>query len=80
MSAPTTSTEDKVKEILEQIRPYIQSDGGDVEYVRMENGIVYIRLHGACQGCASSMMTLKAGIERKIVEDCPEVVAVEAEA
>ena len=79
-AAPALSTEDKVKEIIEQIRPYIQSDGGDVEFVRIENQIVYLRLHGACSGCASSMMTLKAGIERKVVEDCPEIVAVEAEA
>lgn len=79
MSANATNTEEKVKEILEQIRPYIQSDGGDVEFVRIEENVVYIRLVGACSGCASSLMTLKAGIERKIVEDCPEIVAVESE-
>jgi len=79
MSANATNTEEKVKEILEQIRPYIQSDGGDVEFVRIEENVVYIRLVGACSGCASSLLTLKSGIERKIVEDCPEIVAVEAE-
>lgn len=74
------ATEEKVKEILEQIRPYIQSDGGDVEFSRYEDNIVYIRLHGACSGCGSSLFTLKAGIERKVIEDCPEVTAVELEA
>lgn len=75
----TASTEDRVKEILEQIRPYIQSDGGDIEFVRIQDNVVYVRLQGACSGCASSMLTLKAGIERKIMEDIPEIVAVEAE-
>ncbi|MDX2177617.1 MAG: NifU family protein [Candidatus Sumerlaeia bacterium] len=73
------TTEEKVKDILETIRPYIQSDGGDVEYRRIEDNVVYIALHGACTGCASSLVTLKAGIERKIVEDCPEIVSVEME-
>jgi Fe-S cluster biogenesis protein NfuA len=78
--AAAASTEEKVKEILERIRPYIQSDGGDVEFRRIEDNIVYIMLHGACVGCSSSLLTLKAGIERNIIEDCPEIVAVELEA
>ncbi len=72
------STEEKVRAIIEEIRPYIQADGGDVEYVKMENNIVYLRMLGACSGCPMSTMTLKMGIERKVREEVPEIVAVES--
>ena len=52
-------TEIKVKTLINKIRPYLQRDGGDVEYVRMDEGIVYVRLHGACVGCTSADLTLK---------------------
>lgn len=70
-------TEIKVKTLINKIRPYLQRDGGDVEYVRMENGIVYVKLHGACVGCASADFTLKEGIEAILLEEVPGVIGVE---
>ncbi|MDR7590777.1 MAG: NifU family protein, partial [Armatimonadota bacterium] len=64
--------------VLEAIRPYIQADGGDIELVDVSDGIVQIRLAGACVGCMYSMMTLQAGVERMIREEVPEIQAVEA--
>ncbi|MCC5875377.1 MAG: NifU family protein [Candidatus Sumerlaeia bacterium] len=75
--AVTETTEARCKEILEEIRPYIQADGGDVVFNRIEDDILHIELHGACVGCASSLMTLKMGIERKVTEELPEIKAVE---
>ncbi|MEM1072282.1 MAG: NifU family protein [Planctomycetota bacterium] len=70
---------DRVMRILNLIRPAVQSDGGDIELVDVsEEGIVRIRLHGACVGCPSSSMTLKIGIEQNLKEHIPEVTAVEA--
>lgn len=68
----------KVEAVLDQIRPYIQGDGGDLELVDIVSGIVQIRLAGACVGCMHSMMTLQAGIERILKQNVPEVKAVEA--
>ncbi len=73
----TEATENSAKEILEQLRPYLQADGGDVAFNRIEDDVLYIELHGACSGCASSLMTLKMGIERRIVEELPEISSVE---
>ncbi len=75
--AVTQESETRVKEILEQLRPYLQADGGDVSFNRIEDDILWIELHGACSGCASSLMTLKMGIERRIMEEIPEIQAVE---
>jgi Fe-S cluster biogenesis protein NfuA len=75
--AVSEANEVRIKEILEQLRPYLQSDGGDLAYSHIADDVVYIELHGACQGCASSLMTLKLGIERRIMEEIPEVKAVE---
>jgi Fe-S cluster biogenesis protein NfuA len=69
--------EEKVQEILDKLRPYIQRDGGDVELVEVEEGIVRVRLLGACGSCPSSTITLKAGIERALMEEIPEVREVE---
>jgi Fe-S cluster biogenesis protein NfuA len=71
-------TEAKVKEVLDEIRPYIQMDGGDVEFVEMKDKVVYLRMMGACHGCPSALMTLKMGIERRIQQQVPEIEAVEA--
>jgi Fe-S cluster biogenesis protein NfuA len=68
----------RVERVLEAIRPYIQADGGDIELVDVSDGIVQIRLAGACVGCMYSMMTLQAGVERMIREEVPEIQAVEA--
>jgi Fe-S cluster biogenesis protein NfuA len=69
---------EKVEEILNQIRPSLQADGGDVELVDVVDGIVKLRLKGACAGCPMSQMTLAFGIERVLKEKVPEVKKVEA--
>ncbi|MDZ7338717.1 MAG: NifU family protein [candidate division KSB1 bacterium] len=65
--------QEKVKEVLDKIRPALQRDGGDVELVEVKDGIVSVRLKGACGGCPMSQMTLKMGIEREIKRLVPEV-------
>ena len=70
---------DRVRRVIDAIRPTVQSDGGDLELVDVTaEGVVRIRLHGACVGCPSSSMTLKVGVERNLREYVPEVSAVEA--
>ncbi|HEY8444753.1 MAG TPA: NifU family protein [Bacilli bacterium] len=69
--------EKKVKNIINRIRPYLQHDGGDVEFVKFEDGVVYVKMHGACVGCSSIDLTLKDGIEAILLEDVPGVIAVE---
>lgn len=63
--------EEKVLEVIEKIRPYIQLDGGDLEFVTLdeENGIVYVKMHGACVGCYAIDDTLKYGIESLMLEE-----------
>ncbi len=68
---------EKIKNALKDIRPSLQADGGDVEFVDVENGIVKVRLTGACAGCPMSQMTLKQGIESYIKKAIPEIVSVE---
>ena len=69
---------DRVEQVINRIRPAVQMDGGDIELVDVSDGIVKLRLVGSCHGCPSSMMTLKAGIERAIQAEVPEVKSVEA--
>ena len=69
---------DKVEIALNKVRPSLQADGGDVELVDVENGIVKVRLTGACAGCPMSKMTLQWGVERVLKNKIPEVVRVEA--
>lgn len=70
---------DKVSQSLEKIRPSLQADGGDVELVDVtEDGVVQVRLKGACAGCPMSTMTLKNGIERLLKQEIPEVKSVES--
>jgi Fe-S cluster biogenesis protein NfuA len=64
---------EKVEAALEEIRPNLQADGGDVEFVGVDDGVVSVRLTGACAGCPMSTMTLKNGIERILRERIPEV-------
>ena len=68
---------EKVEEAINKIRPLLQRDGGDVELVEIEDGIVKVRLQGACAGCPMSQMTLKNGIEKILKQEIPEVVSVE---
>lgn len=65
---------DKIKEAIEDIRPYLQSHGGDVEFVSYEDGVVNVKLQGACHGCAGAQMTLKNGIQRVLQEQFPDDV------
>jgi Fe-S cluster biogenesis protein NfuA len=67
-------TKENVESILEKIRPAIQADGGDVELVNIrDDNVIEVRLKGACNGCPMATLTLKAGIERIIKEEIPEV-------
>lgn len=65
--------EELVIRTLEKIRPYLQRDGGDVEYVSMDGDIVYVRVHGACIGCSALDMTLKEGVEAIILDEVPGI-------
>ncbi|AXF56139.1 NifU family protein [Salicibibacter kimchii] len=67
----------QVREVLEKLRPFLLRDGGDVELVEVEDGIVKLRLMGACGTCPSSTITLKAGIERALTEEVPGVTEIE---
>ena len=68
----------KVEEVLGKVRPYLQRDGGDVELVDITaDGIVKVKLKGACSGCPGALITLKQGIERVLKEEIPEVKGVE---
>jgi Fe-S cluster biogenesis protein NfuA len=69
---------EKVREAIDKIRPMLQRDGGDVELVDVSDGIVTVRLKGACAGCPMSQMTLKNGIEKFLKKEIPELVAVQA--
>jgi len=64
---------ENVEKVLEQIRPSLQADGGDVELIRVKDGIVSVRLTGACGSCPMSTMTLKMGIEKLLKSKLPEV-------
>jgi Fe-S cluster biogenesis protein NfuA len=67
-----------VEKALGKIRPMLQRDGGDVELVEVDNGVVKVRLTGACKGCPMSQMTLKNGIERLLKQEVPGLASVEA--
>ena len=68
----------RVEEVLGDIRKYLQADGGDVELVDITNGIVQVRLRGACAGCPGARMTLEMGVQRRLQQLVPEVAGVEA--
>ena len=74
-----TDLKEKVKPVIEKIRPMLQADGGDIELVGVEDdGTVKVRLVGACAGCAMSQYTLKLGVERLLIKEVSEVKCVEA--
>ena len=64
---------EKVEEVLEKIRPSLIADGGNVELVEVKDGVVKVRMQGACAGCPMSQMTLKMGIERELKKAIPEI-------
>ena len=70
--------EEDVKKVLDKVRPSLQADGGDVEFVSMEDGVVKVRLKGACGGCPMATMTLKNGIEAAIKREIPGIKSVES--
>jgi Fe-S cluster biogenesis protein NfuA len=70
-------TSQNVETVLDEMRPYLMSDGGNVELVEIEGPVVKLRLQGACGSCPSSAMTLRMGIERKLRETIPEIAEVE---
>ncbi len=69
---------DKVQAVLDNIRPNLRADGGDVELVEVKDGVVSVRLKGACAGCPMSTMTLKNGIERLLKQEISDVKEVKA--
>lgn len=68
----------EVEKVLDKIRPALQADGGDVELVDVEEGVVKVRLTGACHGCPMAAMTLKGGIEALLKEEIPSIQRVES--
>ncbi len=64
--------EEKIKAAIDDIRPYLQGHGGDVEFVSFIDGVVNVRLQGACHGCAGAQQTLKLGIQKVLVEMFPD--------
>ena len=70
---------EKIKEVIEKVRPYLQNDGGDVQFKRYENGVVYVSLVGACSNCPMATMTLQDGIEEALTSEIPEVIKVISE-
>ena len=66
-------TNENVEKVLDELRPFLMADGGNVEIVEIDGPIVKVRLQGACGSCPSSTMTLKMGIERKLKEMIPEI-------
>ena len=71
------NTIEQVQDVLDKLRPFLLRDGGDCELVDVEDGIVKLRLLGACGSCPSSTITLKAGIERALLEEVPGILEVE---
>ena len=72
------SVKEAVAKALEKIRPLLQRDGGDIELVEITDGIVKVRLTGACKGCPMSQMTLKQGVERMLLKEVPGLKEVQA--
>ncbi len=70
--------EAKIKAALDKIRPALQADGGDVEFIEFNDGVVTVRLKGACGSCPMSMLTLKQGIEVRLRSEIPEVKSVQS--
>ena len=69
---------ERVEEALKQIRPALEADGGGIELVDIVDGVVQVRLQGACQGCPGAQMTLKMGVEKVLKEQVPEIKSVES--
>ena len=68
--------EEKIIDIINKLRPFLLNDGGDIQFVKYENNIVYVKMSGACSNCTMLDLTLKDGIEAAIQEEVPEVIEV----
>lgn len=68
--------ENKIKEIINKLRPFLMNDGGDIEFIKYENDIVYIKMIGACSNCHMLDITLKEGVQAAIQEEVPSVIEV----
>lgn len=68
--------ETKVLAILDKIRPYILRDGGDISLIKIETGVVYVKMSGACEGCFALDVTLKQGVEKLLLENVPGIIGV----
>jgi len=77
MSQSLALTPENVETVLDDMRPYLMADGGNVELVELDGPVVKLRLQGACGSCPSSTMTLRMGIERRLREMIPEIAEVE---
>jgi len=77
MTTTMALTLENVETVLDEMRPYLMADGGNVQVVELDGPIVKVRLQGACGSCPSSTMTLKMGLERKLREMIPEIAEVE---
>ncbi len=77
MSQTMALTPENVETVLDDLRPYLMADGGNVELVELDGPVVKLRLQGACGSCPSSTMTLRMGIERRLREFIPEIAEVE---
>lgn len=77
MTTTMALTEENVEKVLDELRPYLMADGGNVELVELDGPVVRLRLQGACGSCPSSTMTLRMGIERRLREFIPEIAEVE---
>lgn len=67
---------EKINEVLDKIRPYLENDGGSVTFKRYENGVVYVKLVGACSHCPMASLTLSDGIENALISEIPEIIKV----
>lgn len=67
----------EIKKVIEKLRPYLQRDGGDIEYYDFKDGIVYVKMLGACAGCSMLDDTLKDGVEQILMEEVPAVLEVQ---
>ncbi|RHM59554.1 MULTISPECIES: NifU family protein [Coprobacillaceae] len=70
-------TVEEIKKVIEKLRPYLQRDGGDIEYVDFKDGIVFVKMLGACAGCTMLDDTLKDGVEQILMEEVPGVLEVQ---
>ena len=77
MSVETSDLKTRVQEVLNGVRPHLQADGGDVQLIDVVDGVVKVKLQGACHGCPMAAMTLQMGVEKAIKAQIPEIVSVE---